>query len=235
LSPPAPHLRISVGSAPTTAVALVLHGGRERGTGPVRPWAVAYLRMLPIAHAVARAGGPHGLAVARLRHAARGWNGDLKSPVADARWALEQIRERFGPVDVALIGHSMGGRTALAAADGESVRTVVALAPWIEPGDPVEPITGRNLLIAHGTNDRTTDPRNSAAFAEAAQGRAKRVSFVAVAGETHPLLHRPRLWNDLAAGYALATLTDVPANGSDHSAAGEVINAALAGTAVIRV
>jgi alpha-beta hydrolase superfamily lysophospholipase len=235
LSPPVPHLRITAGSAPTTAVALVLHGGRERGTGAVPPWAVAYLRMLPIAHAVARAGAGHGLAVARLRHAARGWNDELQSPVADARWALEQIRRRFGAVDVALIGHSMGGRTALAAADDESVRTVVALAPWIEPGDPVGPITGRNLLIAHGTNDRTTDPRASAAFTEAARGLAKRVSFVAVAGETHPLLHRPRLWNALAAGYTLGTLTDAPADGSDHSPASEVIIAALAGTAVIRV
>ena len=76
-----------------------------------------------------------GLAVVSLRHCMRGWNGDLRSPVADARWALDQFRERFGDVDVALVGHSMGGRTALAVADDPSVRSVVALAPWIEPGD----------------------------------------------------------------------------------------------------
>jgi len=37
-----------------------------------------------------------------------------------------------------LVGHSMGGRTALRCAADQAVVGVCALAPWIEPGEPVQ-------------------------------------------------------------------------------------------------
>ena len=50
-----------------------------------------------------------------LRYARRGWNGGTtRSPVPDARWALDQVRAAYGDVPVVLVGHSMGGRASRA-------------------------------------------------------------------------------------------------------------------------
>ncbi|MCW2658521.1 MAG: alpha/beta hydrolase, partial [Jatrophihabitans sp.] len=92
------------------AVALVLHGGRSQGTGPVRARQLAVLRMRPFISSLRQAGADHGLAVARLRYAVRGWNGSAASPVADVRDALDQLAARFPGIPIALVGHSMGGR-----------------------------------------------------------------------------------------------------------------------------
>ncbi|MGR4852480.1 alpha/beta fold hydrolase [Streptomyces sp. LARHCF252] len=48
----------------------------------------------------------------------------------DARRALGELARRAGDVPVVLVGHSMGGRAALRAADAPQVRAVPALAPW---------------------------------------------------------------------------------------------------------
>ena len=69
-------------------------GGRK-GHGRVTARQLAVLRMLPFAKDLGRAGAPLGLAVARLRYGVRGWNGEDRSPVADGRWALDQLAERF--------------------------------------------------------------------------------------------------------------------------------------------
>src|SRR6201999_3081874 len=113
-----------------TAVALVLHGGRSNSTEPVPRTASAALRMIPFARSLSRAGASDGLAVARLRYRQRGWNGSAQPPVQDASWALARLRERFPDRPIALIGHSMGGRTAMYVADDPAVRCVVGLAPW---------------------------------------------------------------------------------------------------------
>jgi dipeptidyl aminopeptidase/acylaminoacyl peptidase len=230
-----PTLQIRAGNTPVRAAALVLHGGRSMGTGSVPPWAVAYLRMRPFANALHRAGGSKGLAVASLRHVVRGWNGDQRSPVVDAYWALDRLRERFGDIEVGLVGHSMGGRTALAVADHPSVRSVVALAPWIEPQDGIESLTGRTVLIVHGTLDRMTDPRASATFAERARAVAKQVTYVAVPGEKHAMLRRPRFWHELAAGFTTEVLLPTAPNGTVDTKITNVIREALAGTPVITV
>ena len=97
------------------AVVLVLHGGKSRSRRPVRPWHKgAVLRMVPFAGAVAKAGGG-AIAVAMLRYAVRGWNGAARpAPLADTRLALEQIAAKHPGVPIGLLGHSMGGRVALA-------------------------------------------------------------------------------------------------------------------------
>jgi dienelactone hydrolase len=237
---PQPTLRVAVprghapwvinsGGRPVTAVALVLHGGRSKSVQPVTRRQLTVLRMRPFASALRKAGADDGLAVARLRYAVRGWNGDMQSPLADARWALDQLAERFPGVPVAIVGHSMGGRTALYVADHDNVRAVVALAPWIEPGDPVAQLAGRRVLLAHGTHDRMTSAANSEAYAERAAGIASSVSYVSVAEEAHSMMKRAAIWHDLACGYALGVLYDKSPEETVRPDTTNVVTQALAG------
>jgi alpha-beta hydrolase superfamily lysophospholipase len=190
--------------------------------------------MRPFAAVLWRTGRAHGLVVARLRYGVRGWNGDARSPVTDARWALRELTRRFPGVAVGLVGHSMGGRAALAVADDPAVISVVALAPWIEPSDRSEPLAGRRLLIAHGSLDRVTDPAASAEFAERARAFAAQVTYVDIAGEKHAMLRRPMLWHHLAAGFSVGTLFDRTMSndapfGTGGAQATNVVKNALAG------
>jgi pimeloyl-ACP methyl ester carboxylesterase len=224
-----PALSVKLPEGPVGAVALVLHGGRAKSVGAVRPLQLAVVRMAPFATALQRAGGRDGLAVARLRYVVRGWNGAARSPVGDVQWALEQLAQRFPGAPVALIGHSMGGRAAVYAAGHPSVTTVVGLAPWIEPGDPYDQVTGRRVLVAHGDGDRITSAAASAAWVERARPVAASAAFVTIRGERHAMLHRARLWHSLTAAYVFAALLDLePRDTTDPVTAG-VVTKALAG------
>lgn len=224
-----PTLRVHEPRTSPRAVVLVLHGGKARSEVPTAPWNGAVLRMVPFARAVARY---DGLAVARLRYRVRGWNGAAQSPVADARDALAELRRRYPERPVALIGHSMGGRAALYVADEPDVRAVVALAPWVEQYDRVEPVSGRRLLIAHGDHDHITDPAASAAFARRAAEVAD-VSYVSVRGSAHTMLRRAGLWHELAAAFTVAAVIDGRPVGKDHVT--NVVRRALAGEASLVV
>ncbi len=217
------------GAAVTTGVALVLHGGRSRSTTPTNGRNLTVLRMVPFARSLQRAGGHDGLAVARLRYGVRGWNGPAMSPVSDARWALEQLRDRFGDVPVALVGHSMGGRTALYVAGDPAVTAVVGLAPWIEPGDPVDQLAGRRVLLAHGTHDRMTSAAASARYARQAASVARSISYVSVNDERHAMLRRAGVWHDLATGFVMGVLYDRLPDETTATATTNVLANALAG------
>ncbi|WP_410616971.1 alpha/beta hydrolase [Amycolatopsis sp. lyj-109] len=188
------------------AVVLVLHGGAERGMGSVSRWKPAYLRMVPIARALHRAGRRDGVEVRLLRNRRYGWNAPAEDPVDDARWALDRIHADHPGLPVVLVGHSMGARVALRVADDPAVRGVCALAPWTPRGEPVEAVAGRSVLIVHGTRDRMTSPAESHAFAERAEGVAARVARFELANEGHAMLRRARVWTRLTVAFTLDLL-----------------------------
>ena len=196
-------LSIAEAAGEPRAVALVLHGGRSESYESVSPRHLSPARMLPFASALRSQGGPHGLAVWTLRNRYRGLNGKDMSPVQDARWALSHISREHPGVPVFLLGHSMGGLTALCVADDPQVEAVVALAPWLNHETPVKPVAGRRILIVHGTKDRWTSPANSLAFARRADGVAESVDYVSIKGAGHFMFRRVGLWNSLANGFIL--------------------------------
>jgi dienelactone hydrolase len=197
---------------------VLMHGGGSRGDGvPVSPTQLSVVRMYPIAHRVARAGRGR-LAVVRLLNSTRGWDTD-RTPVHDARWALDRMIERLGTaVPTCLVGHSLGGRAALLAADRPEVRSVVALAPWVYADDGRRDLGGRRVLLVHGTDDRIADPGRARAVARDLS-RTARVGFVSVAGGRHAMLRHHGRFDRYAAQFAAATLLDHPVSGP----VGEVI------------
>lgn len=205
----APDVVVRAARGETKALVLVLPGGRADSFDPADLRQPAALRMAPIARALARRGRDRGLAVWTLRYRYRGWNGEQASPVADARWALDEVRRRHGDVPVVLVGHSMGGRTAMRAADDPSVRAVLGLAPWLPDDEPVEPVRDRVVLIAHGNIDTVTSPRAARRFARRAEPVAARVGFVSVYGDMHALF-RWRAWHRLSVQFVLGALGLAP-------------------------
>jgi predicted alpha/beta-hydrolase family hydrolase len=202
------------GATTVRAVALVLHGGREFSAEPVSARQLAVLRMVPIARHLASAGASDGLGVWRLRFAHRGWNarpgaGEDAFPVADVRWAVQQLRDQHGDAPMVLVGHSMGGRAALRAADERGVVGLVGLAPWVTPGEPYKQVVGRRLLVVHGTRDRTTSAKNSKALVDAVRDESTAgpgaATFVHLRGTGHGMLRRVAIWNDLMADFVLQT------------------------------
>jgi alpha-beta hydrolase superfamily lysophospholipase len=190
----------------TTAVAIVLSGGRADSFELADARKLAAVRMRPFAAVLHRRGRRHGVAVWTLRYRYRGWNGEQRSPVADVQWALDEVRRRHGDLPVALVGHSMGGRAALAVGGDPLVRGVCALAPWTMPADPFDQLSGRDVLVIHGTRDVVTSPRGSRAYARHAAAAGARVGYIALPGEMHAMLFRWRTWHRLAAGFALGVL-----------------------------
>jgi hypothetical protein len=89
----------------------------------------------------------------------------------------------------------MGGRTACRVADGELVRGVVALAPWLPPGEPVAALAGRQLHAAHGRRDTITSPEATRAYVERAGAVASETSFTDMGERGHYLLRGVRAWN----------------------------------------
>jgi pimeloyl-ACP methyl ester carboxylesterase len=200
-----PSLR-TFGRRGARAVVLVLHGGQETSTAPVNRLRPAYLRMLPFALDLARAGRRARIGVVALRYRFRGWNGPAMDPVADARLALAEIRRRHPDVPVVLVGHSMGGRVALRVADDPAVVGVCALAPWTPDGEPVAQLAGRTVLLAHGTRDAVTDPERSYAYAVRAKEVTGAVCRFEVRDEAHAMLRRAGEWRRLVRRFTLGVL-----------------------------
>ncbi len=188
-------------------VALVLHGGgARRDTMMVSPTQLSVLRMIPVAHRVARAGGGR-LAVFRLLNSSRGWD-TRQTPVADVRWAMAELERKLPGLPAALVGHSLGGRAALLAGSARQVRSVVALNPSLLPADSPD-LDSSRVLFVHGDDDRIASPHRSAETARQLMARGD-VGYVRVPGGRHAMLRHGRVFERAAAEFVAATLLDRP-------------------------
>ncbi|MBD1543445.1 lysophospholipase [Arthrobacter sp. IA7] len=215
-------LTVLAPSGPTRGVALVLHGGKSRSFEPVQARHLSPARMVPFARHLHGAGKKHGLEVWILRNSVRGWNGEDMTPLKDARWALAKIRETHPGAPVYLLGHSMGGLTAICAADEPGVDAVVALAPWLDDATPASAVAGRKVLIVHGNEDRWTSPAASLRFARRAASGAAEMRYVSLRGAGHFMFRRVGLWHRLATGFLMKAFlerTGVPGAGPSASTA----------------
>ncbi|WP_415948090.1 alpha/beta hydrolase [Streptomyces sp. KLOTTS4A1] len=168
-------------------VVLLLPAGEESSVRRARPLALAQARAL--GRRLARAGRAEGLVAHLVHYRCRGWNGTEAWLAADALRAADEVVRRYGDVPVCLAGIDMGGRAALRAGGHPAVNSVLALAPWLpRPAgedplapEPVKQLVGRQVLIAHGTNDERTDPELSFRFAQ----RAKKINRDTARFEVH--------------------------------------------------
>ncbi len=185
----------------------MLHGGAELNLQPVsahsRPWQRSRLMMAQLERPLLRA----GVDVWLLRYRFTGWNhghGEHPSPVADARWALDEVSAAHGEVPVVVLGHSMGARTGTTVADHPTVHGVVALAPWFPPALPVRPLAGKHLVAAHGRADRVTSFDATAQFVRRAASVAASSELVDMADLGHYMLRGIGRWTHVARDRVLA-------------------------------
>ncbi|MFB6615394.1 alpha/beta hydrolase [Streptomyces sp. NPDC056367] len=167
------------GSVSTVSgVVLLLPGASRFFPGPLRP----------LARALGRAGAANGLVAHTVVH------GGEASREEQARWAADEVGRRYGDVPVCLAGYDAGGLTALRAAGHEAVNSVLAMAPSLEETagsdspEPVKQLSGRQVLIVHGTNDARSDPEGSFRLA----ARAKKANRSTCRFEVHSDGHRLR-------------------------------------------
>lgn len=198
---PAPGLDRREPDGESRGVVLMLHGGAKTGSDEVGRRSASLRRTTAMRNALSARLAREGLSLWLLRFSVRGWNrglGPEPSPVPDARWALEQVADAHPGKQVVLLGHSMGARTSVHVADHPSVAGVVALAPWLEPSDPVETLAGRHLVAGHGSRDRITSPRMTQAYVDRARGVAASARFEQLDRLGHYMLYRPGTWNRFA-------------------------------------
>src|SRR5262249_515557 len=145
---PEPYVELPPRTSLPRAALLVLHGGKAESLDPVEARQLTVRRMQPFARDLAALGDD--LPVVHLPYRQRGWTGSGAEALADVAHAFAVIDEQFGGVPIVMVGHSMGGRAALRAAGHPSVRGVVALAPWLPDGEPIEQLADRDVVVLHG-------------------------------------------------------------------------------------
>ncbi len=178
---------------------LVLHGGSSDSFEPVARTSLAAARLIPVAWAIAH--GPERPAVYRLRNSVRGWNGDGRAVLDDARTAIETISRtstRRPDRPIVLVGHSLGGRVAFRLAGPAGATAVigaVGLAPWAVEQDPVDHLDGVPLAVVQGTADRTIpEPTTRPWLARAAAAGAE-LDETVIDGGDHTMLRGWRRWH----------------------------------------
>ena len=78
------------------------------------------------------------------------------------------------------------------------VRSVVGLAPWCPPGDPVTQLAGRDVVLLHSTRDRVTSPLASQSLTARARRAGARTCLVTIPGSDHAMIRRAPAWHHLA-------------------------------------
>lgn len=195
-----------------SALVLMLHGGRARDEGPPTALNLPSRRLRPFAARIATAVTPRRRApsrpvIAQVTYRCRGWNGRRADAAVDARAALDQLLETWGPLPVVLVGHSMGGRAALHLGGHEAVRGVVALAPWCPEYEPTAHLAGQRVVALHSDRDRMTDPLATWSLLSRARREGARVCGIEIAGSDHAMLRRSAVWHDLVSRVVRGMLT----------------------------
>lgn len=191
---------------PSRAIILMLHGGKPNSRAVVDHRSASWQRTAWMARSITTRADHAGVSVWLLRYGQQGWNGG-RGPVADTRWALHEARAAHGDVPVILLGHSMGARVAVHAADDPSVVGVVGLAPWWSGSEPVHTLARRSLIAAHGRRDRLTSFAATRHFVERARSVAAHAEFVDMGPRGHYMLSGAGAWNDVAIESSLRILT----------------------------
>lgn len=188
---------------------LLLHGGKVASARPVDGRSASWRLARALQRQITPAAHEARLATWLLRYRQRGWNDPTApAPVADAHWALTEVRRHLGEVPVALLGHSMGARTAVRVAADPLVRGVVALAPWFPPGEPAASLAGRALVAAHGSRDRITSALATEHFVHRAQRAGARAEFIDMGPVGHYLLRGSGRWTEVARSRSVALLVE---------------------------
>jgi dienelactone hydrolase len=136
------------------------------------------------------------LAFLEVRFRVKSWK-RLGDCIEDCRAAIG-LAASLGAREVVLVGFSMGGAVAIAAADHPAVTTVIGLAPWIPDRLDVSTLEGKRLAIVHGSLDRWlpgipgVSPKSSLRGFERIRQLEIDASHTVVSGGLHGLaLRRP--------------------------------------------
>jgi dienelactone hydrolase len=137
-----------------------------------------------------------GVSFLEVRYRIKSWK-RLDWCIEDCRAALT-LAVGDGAEEVALLGFSMGGAVAIAAAGDPHVSTVIGLAPWIPDRLDVSTLDGRRLAIVHGSLDRWlpgipgVSPKSSLRGFERIRARRIEATHTIVSGGIHGLAVRAR-------------------------------------------
>jgi pimeloyl-ACP methyl ester carboxylesterase len=131
------------------------------------------------------------IGILEVRYRIKSWQ-VLPDCIVDCREAIDAS----GVGEVALVGFSMGGAVAIAAASHPTVTTVIGLAPWIPDRLDVSGLRGRRVAIAHGSFDGLlpglpgVSPRNSLRGFRRIHGLGVDATRTVVRGGVHGLAVR---------------------------------------------
>ena len=84
------------------------------------------------------------------------------------------------------------------------MRNVVALNPWVYPDDDAD-LTGRRVLVVHGTEDRVASLQRARAVVANLRRRAD-VELREVPGGKHAMLRHGRVFETAATTFVVQTL-----------------------------